>query len=384
MLYFILFYFIQFSFCDIQPIIHKRILKNGDGGAEYYRIPAITFAPDNKTLVTATDKRWVTRSDLPNKIDVVIKISKDNGLTWTVSKEITPGKSDKFGYGDPCLIVDRQANLIFCLYTGIKGTMASTKDDRQRNYYCVSKDNGETWSSPIDITDMLYGTGCRDPIRSQYYSCFLTSGNGLQTRSGRLMLVGIVRETSAKTLSTHTVYSDDHGKTWTMSPYASVNDGDESKLVELNNGSIIMDIRTKKFRRFSISNDEGITWNFTFSHPYLQDPGCNGEIMRYTSTLDGYDKNRLLHTNVNHSSVRQNLVIKVSYDEGNTWVHEKVICAGRSIYSSIAVSVIDGKIYVYWEKNLSNNDADGFDLVVTTLTLDWITDGKDTWKPPSR
>lgn len=381
---FILFFFGQIANCEIPEIIHKRLMKNGDDGAEYYRIPAISFAPDNKTLVTATDKRWVTRSDLPNKIDIVIKISKDNGLTWTTAKTITPGKSDRFGYGDPCLIVDRQANLVFCLYTGIKGTVASTKDDRQRNYYCVSKDNGETWSSPVDITDMLYGTGCRDPIRSQYYSNFLTSGNGLQTRSGRLMLVGIVREDSSRSLSTHTVYSDDHGKTWTMSPNASVHDGDESKLVELNNGSIIMDIRTKPFRRFAISNDEGITWENVHPHYHLQDPACNGEIMRYTSTLDGYDKNRLLHTNVNHSSVRQNLVIKVSYDEGETWPVEKVICAGRSIYSSIAFSVIDGKIYVYWEKNLSGNDADGFDLVVSTMTLDWITDGKDTWTPPKK
>ena len=71
-------------------------------------------------------------------------------------------------------------------------------------------------------------------------------------------------------------------------------------------------------------------------------------------------------------------------DGRSTWPVEKVICARRSIYSSIAFSVIDGKIYVYWEKNLSGNDADGFDLVVSTMTLDWITDGKDTWTPPKK
>lgn len=383
MIFHLLIFFEQIVFCEIQQPIHKRIVKRGDDGSEFYRIPAIVVAPDNKTLVTATDKRWSSVLDLPRKIDVIIKISHDNGLTWTQSLTITGGKTDPIGYGDPALIVDRQANLIFCLFTGNKGTFDSTKDDRQKNYYCVSKDNGKTWSSVIDITDMLYGTGCRDPVRSEYYSCFLTSGAGLQTRSGRLMLVGIVRENSGRGLSTHTVYSDDHGKTWAMSNSRSVSNGDESKVVQLNNGSILMDIRTKPNRRYSISNDEGITWNGAYAQPDLQDPACNGEIIRYTSTLDGYNKNRLIHTNLHHDSQRKNLVIKISYDEGNTWPIEKVIEPSYAIYSAVTTSPIDGKIYVYWEKSIDDSVGSGCDMVLTTLTLDWITDGKDTWTPPN-
>lgn len=381
---FLIFLLKQFSLCEIQEPIHKRIIKRGDDGSEFYRIPAIVFAPDNKTLVTATDKRWSSILDLPRKIDVVIKISKDNGLTWTPSLTITGGKNDPIGYGDPALIVDRQANSIFCLFTGNKGTFDSSKDDRQKNYYCVSYDNGETWSDPVDITDMIYGTGCRDPVRSQYYSSFLTSGAGIQTRSGRLMLVGVIRETSGGALATHVVYSDDHGKTWSMSNSRSCSNGDESKVVQLNNGSILMNIRTKPNRRFAISNDEGMTWSSLYAQPELFDPACNGEIIRYTSTLDGYDKNRLIHTNLNHTSDRKNLVIKLSYDEGNTWPVVKVIEPSWAIYSACTTSPIDGKIYVYWEKSIDETVASGCDMVLTTLTLDWLTDGKDTWTPPKK
>lgn len=94
------------------------------------------------------------------------------------------------------------------------------------------------------------------------------------------MVVGIVRETKDGPLSTHTVYSDDHGKTWTMSNYHSVLSSDVSKLVELNNGSILMDIRTSPNRRFTISNDGGITWGEVFTRNDMPDPACNGEIIR--------------------------------------------------------------------------------------------------------
>ena len=87
------------------------------------------------------------------------------------------------------------------------------------------------------------------------------------TRNGRMMLVGVAKEHSQSKLYPHVIYSDDHGKTWKMSPFRSVDREDESKLVELNNGSIIMDIRTNGKRRFTISNDNGISWGPPIRNP---------------------------------------------------------------------------------------------------------------------
>ena len=143
-MHFTIFLFIWTAICEIQEPIHQRIVKRGDDGSEFYRIPAIAFAPDNQTLITATDKRWRSIYDLPQKIDVIIKISEDNGKTWTPALTITGGKYDPIGYGDPVLLVDRQANLIFCLFTGNKGTFDSGRKGQQQDYYCVSKDNGHT------------------------------------------------------------------------------------------------------------------------------------------------------------------------------------------------------------------------------------------------
>lgn len=106
---------------------------------------------------------------------------------------------------------------------------------------------------------MLYGACCRDPQLKKYYSNFITSGSGLMTRNGWMMLVGVAKEYSQSKLCPHVIYSDDHCKTWKMSPFRGVDGEDKSKLVELNNGSIIMDIRTNGKRRFTISNDNGIS-----------------------------------------------------------------------------------------------------------------------------
>lgn len=134
-------------------------------------------------------------------------------------------------------------------------------------------------------------------------------------------------------------------------------------------------------RLFSLSHDGGLTWSYPVAQKDILEPWCNGDIIRYTSTKDGYNKNRLLHSIPYNTAARKNLTIMVSYDEGNTWPVKKVIHAGSAAYSSITFSPIDGKIYMFWERGGGANGS--FDLVVTTLTLDYITDGEDTWTPPN-
>lgn len=121
-----------------------------------------------------------------------------------------------------------------------------------------------------------------------------------------------------------------------------------------------------------------------YSQPELVDPACNGEIMRYTSTLDGYDKNRLIHTSFYSNSGRKNLTIMINYDEGQTWKYKKVIEPSWCINSAVTTSLLDGIIHVYWEKSIDNTVESGVDMIFSTLTLGWITDGEDSWTPPKK
>ncbi|KAK8876516.1 hypothetical protein M9Y10_006730 [Tritrichomonas musculus] len=374
----LLFWVISLAFCYDEPV-EQVILQNGDDGSKYYRIPAIIRAPDG-SLVTATDKRWYNQGDLPSKIDVVVKRSTDNGKTWGESIMVTPGLSDSHGYGDASLVVDKTTGNILCMFTGIQGFWSSTAENPQHNFVSISKDNGKTWSEMKDITHMLYGINCSHPERKEWLGMFLTSGSALQLRSGRIIVVGVVRRTGYG-VSNYAVYTDDGGETWDVGINAACTSGDESKVVELNNGSVLMSIRHKPHRFFSISHDKGLTWSNWWDKPELIDPACNGEIKYYTSTLDGYNKDRLIHSILYNSGGRKNLSILVSYDNGETWPVKKVLWPNGGAYSSLAF-LDDGTIFCYYERD--REDQNGIDMVVASFSLEWVTDGQDKYEPPKK
>ncbi|OHS97672.1 neuramidase [Tritrichomonas foetus] len=361
--------------CYSEPT-ESIVLTNGDDGSKFYRIPAIVRAKDG-SLVTATDKRWYNTGDLPGKIDVVIKRSTDNGKTWGPAVMITPGLSDKYGYGDPSLVVDDKTGYILCMFSGIQGFFQSTAENPQHNYYCISKDNGITWSEMHDITAQLYGHECSHPERKHWYGMFLSSGAALQLKSGRIIVVGVVRRPNSG-ISNYAVYTDDLGEHWDVGLEPACTSGDESKVVELNNGDVLMSIRHSPHRFFAVSHDKGLTWDPYYDMDDLHDPACNGEIKRYTSTKTGHDKDRLIHSILYSNNGRKNLSVLVSYDEGKTWPVKKVLCSGPSVYSSVAF-LEDGTICVYYERNKD----DGFDMVVAEFSLEWLTDGADKYTPPN-
>lgn len=52
------------------------------------------------------------------------------------------------------------------------------------------------------------------------------------------------------------------------------------------------------------------------------------------------------------------------------------------MYYYVAISLIDGKIYVYWKKWFDVTIESDFEMILSTLTFDWITNGEVTWTPP--
>ena len=84
--------------------------------------------------------------------------------------------------------------------------------------------------------------------------------------------------------------------------------------------------QSKGARYYTISDNvpsktEPVSWtqkttSTVDSWAEMIEPACNGDIVRYTSTLDGYDKDRILHTVPNHATERQNVSLFLSYDEG--------------------------------------------------------------------
>lgn len=370
-----------FNYTKTQPTTEREILlarklvyAPGDYGSTNYRIPAITTAA-NGSLVIMTDKRKYNSTDLPQDIDIVSRISEDNGKTWSEPVTVAQGTGYGKGFGDAVIMKAKSGKLV-ALFVGGTGLNSSTSTNPIRSYMSSSLDNGKSWTTPVDITSQIFASGCADPVRASWQASFFGSGHGLCLRNGRLMVVAAIREVTGGSLNNYAIYSDDEGETWNVSQRA-ISGGDEAKVVELNNGDILMSSRTTGNRLWAKSSDKGVTWSSTGTWAEINGNACDADIVRYTSTIDGYDKNRILHTLPNATD-RSNVSMWLSYDEGNSWPVKKTLCAEKSAYSSITI-LPDGTIGVYQEEDETNP----YKMYYLNFSLEWLTSGSDKYTAPN-
>jgi sialidase-1 len=74
---------------------------------------------------------------------------------------------------------------------------------------------------------------------------------------------------------------------------------------------------------------------------------------------------------------RQNLTIRMSYDEGHTWPVTKVLEPGVSGYSDLAVLPDGQMICLYENGGLGERSTQTAALTLATFNVEWLTDGRD-------
>ncbi len=341
---------------------HENLFGAGTpGGAACHRIPALGVAP-NGDIIAAVDERVDGCDDLRSNrdINIVARRSADNGATWSPVERVVDFEAG-VSASDPSMITDRVTGEVLLFYNH----MDHNREPGVYHLHTVrSRDNGATWGAPEDITARITKARWRKDFQ------FITSGNGIQTRSGVLLhtLVNLRR-------GLHLFGSNDHGRTWFLAD-TPLKPGDESRVVELADGGWMVNSRVagKGMRHVHTSADGGKTWT-SRPEPALPDPGCNAGLIRLTSRSEGHDKDRLLFSNANSRESRENLTVRVSYDEGATWTAGKTVYAGPAAYSSLA-ALKNGEIGLFFEKD------DYTENVFVRFSLEWLTDGKDRLAPP--
>ena len=323
------------------------LFRPGDYGSANWRIPAILCLDDGSLLI-ACDKRKYNESDLPEDIDIVVRRSTDRGRTWSEPLTIAEGQGRKKGFGDAALVQCANGDVI-CAFVGSNGLLQSSESDPIRSYICRSTDGGKTWTAPQDITTQLWGSHATNAACRYYRGSFFASGNGLRlTRgdhAGRIMFAAamIRKPASNNTLDNFVVYSDDNGHTWQVSELAYTG-GDEAKLIELNDGRLLISVRQKGPRGYNHSNDDGETWGTQGVWSCMASNACNGDMLRVSDTI-------LLHS-IPNSMERENVSIFVSRDEGDSWQDPVLLFDGPSVYSSLTL-LKDGSVGVFLEENPS-------------------------------
>ncbi len=346
-----------------------------DHGSEYYRIPAMIVLENNAEhkgrIITVTDRRYDNNEDLPNKIDLVARYSDDNGNSWSAPKTIAGEYIDSlnnqgpdYGYGDAA-IVETTDGKIICLMAADRRYQRSTYDDRIKVYQTSSDDGGKTWERPKEISDLIYDAPYKD-ASAKLQGVFVTSGKGLclkhqkrESANGRIMFA-MVCKFSEWPYYNYIVYSDDNGKTWNVSKHAVFEGGDEAKLVEERDGTVIISTRRSGERGFNVSHDGGLTWGKGYTNKDLWGNSCNADMLVYSDDV-------YLHTMPNAED-RRNLTIYASRDKGKTWPYKYVFNSLPGAYSSI-VKCADGSIGIYYEDGTM---SDHYSMNFITIPLEWI------------
>lgn len=94
-------------------------------------------------------------------MDIHLRRSEDNGLTWGPESKILngSGSGDTAGYGDAAVVADSESDKVrlVCVTGDVKFADSGTWwRPKMRIATILSEDNGRTWSKPVDITDMMY------------------------------------------------------------------------------------------------------------------------------------------------------------------------------------------------------------------------------------
>lgn len=346
--------------------VRSLVFDKGTYGSKYYRIPGIVTAKDG-SLVAVADKRIESLGDLPGKIDVVARRSTDGGRTW--SEPVTVAEHDSIGgYGDPAIVVDRRSGDILVISSHGNGLWQKSPAHISISR---SRDNGLTWLPAVDINPQIHATKPGEKGKVTACSMFASSGAATQLKNGRIIFALVTRQEGVKGFPVYAVYSDNGGKTWRISDNPATTNGDESKIVQLADGTLIMSIRNrfKGPRIFSFSKDNGKTWSDPVEIADLPDPACNGDILRYNH--NGHEL--LLQTMPGSPTSRQNVTVWVSKDNGKTWPHKHQIVNCPSAYSAMTV-LPDGKVGFLIEEEAAgtSNQHPGFRLWFTALTIDDI------------
>ena len=338
-----------------------QLFKNGEGLYACYRIPAIIKTPQG-TLMAFAEGRKTSCNDFGD-VDILLRTSNDKGNYWAESKVVA-----SFGdlqAGNPAPVIDLYdpnfpEGRIFLFYnTGnISEQDVRLGKGTREVHFITSIDQGKTWSKPINITNQVHFNSTTGQAQRDWRTNATTPGHALQFKNtpykGRIYVPANHSKGDPikgfNEYRTYGFYTDDHGKSFKVSPDLKTPSSNEAIGVELGDGRLMLNIREQngstKTRLIALSSSAGEKWDHEFFDNELISPVCQSSILLFEGSRDTI----LLYSGPNSKSQREKMTIKGSFDEGKTWSLKKEIYSGTSAYSDL-VQVNKYEIGLLYERD---------------------------------
>jgi len=322
---------------------------SGQDGYHTYRIPALTVTAQG-TVLAFCEGRKHSAGDTGD-IDLLVKRSTDHGRTWSPQHVIWDDAGNTCG--NPCAVIDGETGTISLLMTWNRGDdhesqiIAQTSKDTRRVFVARSTDDGLSWSEPQEITG---------DVKKDDWTWYATGpGSGIQIQhgphKGRLIIPCDHIESGTQCYYSHVIYSDDRGASWRLGGRTPAPQVNECEVVELAAGRLMLNMRNydraQRNRQVAVSDDGGLTWQDQRFDAVLVEPICQAAIERFRwPSADS--KGVILFSNPASRDGRVHMTVRASFDEGGTWTAARVLHAGPSAYSDLAV-LANGQIACLYE-----------------------------------
>lgn len=335
-----------------EPLFEEQSLFQGKDGAYHcYRIPALLVTKSGAVLAFAEARK--TNCNDHGDVDLVLKRSDDGGRTWSQRSLVVDGASKTMG--NACPVQDRHTGTIWLPLCR----------ENKRVLMMHSRNDGKSWSPPSDITAQA--------MNPKWHWVGTGPGHGIQLKSGRLLIpcwADVTPRLGESQLS-YAFFSDDQGKTWKCGEPLEAGLSDECEVVELTDGMVYMNARNGRNMRkrvISVSQDGGQTWLPATFDDRLPEPSCQGSIVRMSeSSRPG--GNYILLATPSNPNARNQMRVFLSRDECRSWPVSKLVHAGSSAYSDLAVTTSGDAVLLYEAEEYSQ-------LRLARFNLTWLTDGK--------
>jgi sialidase-1 len=316
-----------------------------------FREPGLLTLKSGRLVIVTQARdhsKWSDRSGQ----DLVASYSDDEGKSW--SKPVLAAEHGNSSICPNACVYDEITDKIHVLYNlfpwdfniGHKGYKELKKNGKLKKESCrqfqiTSKDGGETWSKPEDVSSMFKAEGA---------IVVFGSGKGIQLKNGknkgRLVIPGGPRFPKWGNTA---FYSDDHGRTWQSGAIAiktsesqKMNVRNECKIAEIGN-QLVMNCRSMPFRTAAFSNDAGVSWS---EYKVCKDlPMASTNAALITVNHNGKD---YLAFACAAGPGRLNGMLCLSDDAGKTWQHRKLVAPGTFAYCSMS-QLKNGKIGLVYE-----------------------------------
>ncbi|XP_071951083.1 sialidase-1-like [Antedon mediterranea] len=347
---------------NVEVVLDQVLFEGGDEGEVYaYRIPVATLTDEGKVVVYAEGRKY-SRSDSNSKF-VAGRSSVNGGYSWSVTEFVTSNFKSNDGINLGAVLYNSEQSEVLLFYTECAHRTCASRVTS--NFMIKSVDGGLSWEEPVDI-------GKIDGINSNLYNYSWSAGPGygiqkkLQPNKGRLIVCGhTIRHIY---YAMECITSDDQGKTWKLGAsqvalpkygpmYSRAFWPTEVQISELKNGSILFNVRNERkyfcaCRIIMLSNDGGDTIDFNSVRfdTTLIDPTDAGGILKHGDLM--------FFSNAANAGARENITLRWSANEGQSWDGAVNIYPGPAAYSTLT-SVDENHIGVLYERSMKGNSDAG-------------------------